>query len=243
MDVQRSFTSIKAITPEALINILRTYAYYNPEVEYCQGMNFIVGYLYLLLRDEKLAFTFLKTLIEKFGMDQLFAQNVPLLKKYFYQMDRLLHIHYPNLTSYFRNEGINASYFTSAWFITLFTYALQYNKDEIPSEMLLAIWDGFLLYGWKSIFKTGLFIINALSDKILQSRFDQIMIMLGELPKNTFLQDPATAIEFRKKYGKIKVTNEMLEKLSEEYIEAIANNSGPKEENEEEIEPKKVMHV
>ena len=56
MDVQRSFTKIKEIDPEILTNILKTYAFFNPEIEYCQGMNFVAGFLYLFFRDEETAF-------------------------------------------------------------------------------------------------------------------------------------------------------------------------------------------
>lgn len=35
MDVQRSFTKMKCVDPTALTNILKTYAFFNPEIEYC----------------------------------------------------------------------------------------------------------------------------------------------------------------------------------------------------------------
>jgi len=36
MDVQRSFHNLRHIMkPENLKNILKTYAYFNPEIEYC----------------------------------------------------------------------------------------------------------------------------------------------------------------------------------------------------------------
>jgi hypothetical protein len=28
-----------------LLSLLKTYAYYNPEIEYCQGMNYVAGFL------------------------------------------------------------------------------------------------------------------------------------------------------------------------------------------------------
>ncbi len=56
MDVQRSFTKIKEIDPIVLTNILKTYAFFNPEIEYCQGMNFIAGFLLLVFKDEELSF-------------------------------------------------------------------------------------------------------------------------------------------------------------------------------------------
>ena len=35
MDVQRSFTRTKDLDPVILTNILKTYAFFNPEIEYC----------------------------------------------------------------------------------------------------------------------------------------------------------------------------------------------------------------
>lgn len=221
MDVHRSFTLLKSIDPAALINILKTYAYYDPNIQYCQGMNFIVGFLYLLLQDESLSFNFLNALIEKFKMGQLYSQDVPLLRAIFYQMDRLIYLHYPHLTSGLRNEGINSSHFTSAWFITLFTYSLQYSKDEKPSEMLMTIWNGFLLYGWKAIFKTALFIIGEFEERILEGKFDEVMVMLGDLPKSTFMYSHETAVKLKASFRKIKVTKRMLAYLYKEYCEVI----------------------
>lgn len=47
MDVQRSFTKMKSVDPTVLTNILKTYAFFNPEIEYCQGMNFVAGFLFI----------------------------------------------------------------------------------------------------------------------------------------------------------------------------------------------------
>lgn len=50
LDVQRSLhIHQKSISSSVLQSLLRTYAYFNPEVSYCQGMNYIAGYLYLTL--------------------------------------------------------------------------------------------------------------------------------------------------------------------------------------------------
>ena len=56
MDVQRSFTKMKSVDPVALTNILKTYAFFNPEIEYCQGMNFVAGFLFIIFKSEDKAF-------------------------------------------------------------------------------------------------------------------------------------------------------------------------------------------
>jgi len=44
------------LNPESLCDILKTYAFFNPEVEYCQGMNFIAGLLLLFFKSDDEAF-------------------------------------------------------------------------------------------------------------------------------------------------------------------------------------------
>ena len=85
-----------------MINVLRTYAFFNPEVEYCQGMNFIVGFIFALYHDEATVFKFLMTLIQRLRLSQLFQQDVPLLKMYFYQLNRLIAIFLPNIHHHFK---------------------------------------------------------------------------------------------------------------------------------------------
>lgn len=85
MDVQRSFHSFKHIVkPEILKNILKTYAFWNPEIEYCQGMNFVAGFLFLVFRDEQMSFKALMIIAEKYDMSHLYKKELPKLKLFFY---------------------------------------------------------------------------------------------------------------------------------------------------------------
>lgn len=84
VDVNRSFNSLKKIAPENLNNILKSYAIVNPSLDYCQGMNFIAGFLYVLFERECLAFAVMKELITKFRMSELFNTELPMLKLNFY---------------------------------------------------------------------------------------------------------------------------------------------------------------
>ena len=75
---------MKGVTGENLRKILTTYAVVNPDLDYCQGMNFIAGFLYLFLEDEALSFAVMRELIHKFKMDRLFNTELPMLKLNFY---------------------------------------------------------------------------------------------------------------------------------------------------------------
>ncbi|MDR3547352.1 MAG: TBC domain-containing protein [Candidatus Pacebacteria bacterium] len=127
------------------MNILRCYAQFNREVEYCQGMNCIAGLMFLIYRDEAAAFNMMTTLIENFKLSDLFKQDVPMLRMYFYQMNRLMAVYLPRLHAHLFEEGINATYFCSPWFLTAFTYILQFCQTPSIPPLLCLIFDGFLI--------------------------------------------------------------------------------------------------
>ena len=102
MDVQRSFTKTKVIEPQVLSRILKTYAFFNPEIQYCQGMNFVAGFLLLVFRDEEKVFKAMQAIVHQNDMADLFNQELPKLKLFFYQFDRLLNIQMPQLHSHFK---------------------------------------------------------------------------------------------------------------------------------------------
>ena len=161
MDVQRSFTKMKSVDPTALTNILKTYAFFNPEIEYCQGMNFVAGFLYLLFRNEEKSFKALQEIIEVNNMAELFNPELPRLKLFFYQLDRLTSIHLPQLHAHFKDEMVNSSYYSSPWFITIFTNSLQsMNTNDNICEKILELWDFFLVSGWKAIFTMALYVLK-----------------------------------------------------------------------------------
>ena len=68
LDVARSAHNMPGVNPQTLTDILKTYAYYNKEIEYCQGMNFIAGFLLMVLKDEETAFKAMIQLLDRFNM-------------------------------------------------------------------------------------------------------------------------------------------------------------------------------
>lgn len=126
VDVARSFNHMQEVTADNLNNILKAYATVNRDaLDYCQGMNFIAGFLYMALgKSEELAFAVMREVIARFTMNDLFNTQLPMLKLNFYQLDRLIAILLPDLHSHFKDEAINSSYFSAPYFITLFTSTL-----------------------------------------------------------------------------------------------------------------------
>lgn len=70
--MSRSEDQMPGVAPKVLLSVLRTYALYNPEIEYCQGMNYIAGLLLMVYKDPEVAFRCLITIVERFGIADLF---------------------------------------------------------------------------------------------------------------------------------------------------------------------------
>ena len=126
VDIHRSFKNNEHIRDENLRRILYTYAVVNPALDYCQGMNFIAGFLYLFLGDEALAFAVMRQVINVYELTTLFNTELPMLKQNFYRLDRLIAILVPDLAAHFSELSVNSSYFSSSNFITLFTQTMQH---------------------------------------------------------------------------------------------------------------------
>ena len=88
-------------------------------------MNFVAGFLFLVFRDEEVTFKTLMKLADQYDMLNLYKKELPKLKMFFYQLDRLIAVSLPQLHEHLKDEQINAGIFASAWFITQFTNSLQ----------------------------------------------------------------------------------------------------------------------
>ena len=186
LDVQRSFNNTKSISRDNLSNILKTYAFYNPEIEYCQGMNFLAGFFYFYFKDEEKAFKCMLGLIEKFNLTELFNSNLPRLKLYFYVLDRLISIYLPDLHDHFKNEFITSSLFSSAWFITWFWNSISHQSTAELSENLLLFWDNFIIDGYLVIFQVAIILLGLFEEKLMPLSFEEMLNYIVDIPKILF---------------------------------------------------------
>ena len=83
-----------------LHGLLRLYAHFNPDVSYCQGMNFIMGFIYCLYQTEDITFKFFMKIMDDW-LKKLFINDLINLKLIFYQYDRLIAIFLPDLAEHF----------------------------------------------------------------------------------------------------------------------------------------------
>eukprot|EP01071_Lankesteria_metandrocarpae_P005430 Lankesteria_metandrocarpae@DN3989_c0_g1_i3.p1 len=110
----------------ALLNVLCAYSLRNPAVGYCQGMGFVVGFILSFMTEED-TFYFLDALLSKMEISDLYTPGLPLLESYFNLFRELLKIEMPTLSCHLEDENVDVSMYSSQWFMTIFTYNLNFN--------------------------------------------------------------------------------------------------------------------
>ena len=99
-------------TREQITNILYAVSQLNGNIKYCQGMNFVVQFLYETFGEEEAFYIFLAFFLN--GEYYLaFDKNLNELKILFYVFKRVISLLEPELSSYFISNGVDVTFFVS----------------------------------------------------------------------------------------------------------------------------------
>lgn len=118
---------------DGLFGICKAYALYDEAVGYAQGMNFVAMPLLFNMPEEE-AFSLFVTLMNKYGLRDLFVQDMPGLHLHLYQFERLLEDLEPALYCHLRRKDVKPQLYATQWFLTLFAY-------RFPLQLVLRIYD------------------------------------------------------------------------------------------------------
>lgn len=118
----------------SLKNVLYAYAIRNPALLYCQGMNYLVGFLLINKFGEEEAFWLLVQLIEDIVMPDYF-KDLSTISMNVQIFENVIEEVFPELSVEMKEVGMESSIFLVGWYICLFTkgfinsvsqYLLQY---------------------------------------------------------------------------------------------------------------------
>ena len=180
IDVPRTFTHslrIPESTLETLGRILNAYANLNPEVGYCQGMNFLAGLLlrvvspsagYISLEEEEEAYWMFVCLMDYDSLRDFYRDGFPLLMKYTIAFHELMKLEIPELLSHLEKEGISPSLFLHQWYLSLFVNCL-------PFPTVLILWDSIVAEGLPMILSLSVSLLKVLKNVLIKMDFEQII--------------------------------------------------------------------
>ncbi|CEG73143.1 hypothetical protein RMATCC62417_08579 [Rhizopus microsporus] len=143
-----------------LRSVLKAYAQYNPDLEYCQGMGRLAGLMLMQMTVEE-SFWLLVTTIDRY-MNGYFTPTLSQLRIDAYIIGQLLKDHNPKLAQHLENNDVLPIMYIAQWFLTAFTMTL-------PWESVLRVWDAFYFEGIKVFYRVSLAIMDICKDYLLHS--------------------------------------------------------------------------
>ncbi|KAB0403183.1 hypothetical protein E2I00_015003, partial [Balaenoptera physalus] len=114
-----------------LYNVLLAYGHHNRGVGYCQGMNFIAGYLILVTRSEEESFWLLDALVGRILPDY-YSPSMLGLKTDQEVLGELVRTKLPAVAALMDSHGLLWTLVASRWFICLFV-------DVLPVEIIFRV--------------------------------------------------------------------------------------------------------
>ena len=152
-----------------LYKVLSNYSKHNKKTGYVQGMGFIAA-VFLTYMDEESSFYMLDSLMDKYKLEGFYLPGFPELKKTFYILLNLEKKFVPKVYELFKKEGMIPSMYASEWIICLFSRNLSF-------DVLVRIFDVFLLEGYKVIYRFALAFLKLKEDEFLKAKDGLVSIM------------------------------------------------------------------
>lgn len=146
-----------------LREVLEAFCVHNPNIGYCQGMNFIVG-MSLLFMDSEKAFWCLVAVAEYYFPPNYFDASLIGAQADQSVLKDVLEIMLPDLHAHLDDVGVEMCSFTLNWFLAMFF-------EVVPFQTLQRIWDCFLLDGLTVLFQFSVALLKY-HEKALLKRKD-----------------------------------------------------------------------
>eukprot|EP00210_Caulerpa_lentillifera_P005332 g5095.t1 len=163
-DVSRTFPGHPVLDESGLASlreILLAFSLHRPDIGYCQGLNFMSGFLLLFNKPED-AFWNLVAIIEKLLPDQFDKNMLPaVVDKFVFR--HLVRQYYPKLAEHLDELTVDVSALCPQWFLCCFVNAL-------PTESCLRVWDILLWEGNSSfLFKVALALVDSCFEDLMKA--------------------------------------------------------------------------
>jgi len=160
----------------SLRRVLRAYSLYDPEVGYCQGMNFIAGMFITFVSEEEAFWLLVYVMNQKpCRMRGLFGVGMSEAHQVLHVAERLIAQFNPKLSRHFDKENIHVTMFATQWLLTMFT-------SSFPFHIVTRIWDCFILEGWKVAYRFMLALLDKATPDLLKLRFEDILNYFKVMP-------------------------------------------------------------
>lgn len=190
----------------ALYRVLSKFATQYPKVGYCQGMNYVIGFLLMVSGSkEEEVYLFFVRLCEEFNLFEAFSEDMKELRKNMWIFDKMFEKYFPKLYNHFCDQEITNDMWIFKWLLSFFTTSL-------PINVVVRVWDYIIIKGLKGCFQVSFGILSLLQAELLKSDLSNILRIFEKLGSTEI---PAKYI--LKAAEKIKIKRPKIEKYRNEY--------------------------
>jgi hypothetical protein len=159
---------------EVLRRILYAYARHNRRTGYCQGMNYIAAFLWLVMGDEEKAFWTFTALLDIILPGDVHAKDIKGTIAQYKILHKLVQTNAPRLAKHFRNLEIDLVMIASKWLLCLFV-------ESFPSTTAARVLDCLIYEGEKVWFRVSIAMLKMHEQKILEcDTLPDVMIYLKD---------------------------------------------------------------
>jgi len=139
-------------------------------------MSFTAAIFLTVLPQEEAYYCFTSAL-QKRKLRAMYLPGLVDLMRKSYVLDKLVEKNMPSLHSHFGNEGVHVSMFCTEWIMTLFS-------RNFETELACRVLEIFLFEGYKVVYRVSLSILKFLESKLLKANFENILVLIREVPAN-----------------------------------------------------------
>ena len=204
---------------EGMKRILEALCTIDQNEGYCQGMNFIIGGLYYLLRNEQKSFYIFNCMLTSnlYQYNQIFADNTPDYHCRVHQINYYVKKYIPEVYYHFKKKDIPFDIIYSRWILTFFGNYLNLDKLDFP-------WTCFFVDKWKGLIKICLIFIYELKDELVKRDMEGISVLI----KNDIGKEDKFHLNYNYSFklykDEFKVSNKQLRILKDEYYINLAKD-------------------
>ena len=207
---QSDFAKRKGITQASLRNVLIAYAIHDKKVQYCQGMNYIVG-LFLCYMPEEDAFWTLRQVMENapYSMASFFEVGFPSYYMIINAFCIFAQKYIPAIYKKIQDYIPVLQFLIMSWFTTVFA-------STMPFDVVTHIWDVFLYKGWSIVLQVIIALFKIYEKEILGTDDEEeLRDFFKDLPDRNDL--PSSQVIIQKALS-IPITYEDIKKCDDKYI-------------------------
>ncbi|KRZ36980.1 TBC1 domain family member 2B [Trichinella pseudospiralis] len=184
------FNSVNAKGVVQMQRVLSAFCVHNPKLGYCQGMNFVVATSLLFFSPED-SFWFLIALTECYFPKDHYDSLLVGVRAAQAVLRDILRQKLPSLSAHFDLCDFDISVVTLNWFIALF-------YDALPFDVMLRVWDCFLLEGQKVIYRFAVALFHLHRKEIVAQKDSLSLIrFLKSTVRNTYDVETLTKVAYQ----------------------------------------------